>query len=119
MPLRRTADRARYWTVLLLLLVAHFVVRPRLGDPRYAPDFLLIALLFFAFGTRPGLAALAGFAVGILTDALAPTAFGAAALATTLVGFGASWIRALFVTDNILINALFVLGAAWLRAVVQ
>ncbi len=117
--MRRAADRARFWTVLLLLVGAHFVVRPRLGDPRYTPDFLLIALLFLAFRSRPGIGAVAGFVVGILTDALAPTAFGAAALATTLVGFGAGWIRGLFVTDNILINALFVFAAAWTRDVIQ
>ncbi|HEY2806338.1 MAG TPA: rod shape-determining protein MreD [Gemmatimonadales bacterium] len=117
--MRRAADRARFWTVLLLLVGAHFVVRPRLGDPRYAPDFLLIALLFLAFNSRPGVGAAAGFVVGILSDALAPTAFGAAALATTLVGFGAAWTRALFVTDNILVTSLFVFAAAWLRDVIQ
>jgi rod shape-determining protein MreD len=117
--MRRAADRARFWTVLLLLVAAHFALRPRLGDPRYAPDFLLIALLFLAIRSRPGIGAVAGFVVGILTDAVAPTAFGAAALATTLIGFGAGWIRSMFVTDNLLINALFVLTAAWLRDLIQ
>ena len=40
------------WAVLLLLVALHFYVRPRLGDPRFAPDFVLIALLFVAASTR-------------------------------------------------------------------
>ena len=117
--MRSTAVRARFWGVMLLLVLAHFAVRPRLGDPRFAPDFLLIAVLFLAIRTRPAAGAIAGFVVGILTDAVAPTAFGAAALATTVVGFGAGWIKALFVTDNLLINALFVFAATWLRDIIQ
>ena len=62
---------------------------------------------------------MAGFIVGLLTDAVAPTAFGAAALATTIIGFGSGWIRSMFVTDNLLINALFVFVAAWLRDLIQ
>jgi len=116
---RTAALRARFWGVLLLLVVLHFAVRPRLGDPRFAPDFLLIAVLFLAIRLRPGAGAVAGFVVGILTDALAPTAFGAAALATSVVGFGAGRVKALFVADNLLINALFVFGAAWLRDIIQ
>jgi rod shape-determining protein MreD len=117
--MRTTAVRARFWGVMLLLVLLHFAVRPRLGDPRLTPDFLLIAVLFLAIRFRPAAGAVAGFAVGVLTDAVAPTAFGAAALATTVVGFGAGWIKALFVTDNLLINALFVFTAAWLRDIIQ
>ena len=113
------SSNLRFGTVLVLLAVAQFALRPRLGDPRFAPDFLLIALLFLAIRTRPGVGAVAGFVAGVVSDAVAPTAFGAAALATTLIGFGAGWIRAMFVTDNLLINALFVFGAAWLRDIIQ
>jgi len=113
--MRSRGAQARFWLVMLLLVVAHYGLRPRLGDPRLAPDFLLIALLFFAIRVRPGAGAAAGFIVGLLQDAVAPTAFGASALATTVVGFGAGWIKAMFVADNLLINALFVFAAAWLR----
>ena len=111
--------RYRFWVIIALLVVAHFALRPRLGDPRFTPDFLLIAQLFLAIRKRPGVGAMAGFVVGLLTDAVAPTAFGAAALATTIVGFGSGWIRAMFVTDNLVINALFVFAAAWLRDLIQ
>jgi len=109
----------RFAVVMLLLAVAQYALRPRLGDPRFAPDFLLIALLFLALRTRPAVGAAAGFLLGLVTDALAPTAFGAAALATTLVGFGAGWVKALFVADNLLVNALFVFSAAWVRDILQ
>lgn len=115
----RRGDRFKFWAALLLLAVAQFALRPRLGDPRWAPDFLLIAVLFLALRTRPAAGAAAGFVVGLMTDAVAPTAFGAAALATTLVGFGAGWVKALFVADNLLVNVLFVFGASWLRDIIQ
>jgi rod shape-determining protein MreD len=110
---------ARFWGLLLLLVALHFALRPRLGDPRFAPDFVLIALLFFAVRMRPGAGAAAGFLVGLMTDAVAPTAFGSAALACAVVGYGAGWVRRLTFADNLLINALFVFAASWLRDVVQ
>lgn len=109
----------RFVFLLALLVVAQYTLRPRLGDARYAPDFLLIAVLFLALRTRPAVGAIAGFGVGLVSDAVAPTAFGAAALATTLVGFGAGWVKALFVADNLLVNGLFVFAAAWLRDIIQ
>lgn len=105
--------------MVLLLAAAQFALRPRLGDPRFAPDFILVALLFLAMRARPAVGAVAGFLVGLATDAVAPTAFGAAALAHTAVGYLAGWVRALFVADNVLVTALFVFGAAWLRDAIQ
>lgn len=115
----RRGDRFRFWGVIVLLVVLQFVLRPRLGSPRYAPDFVLVALLFFAMRSRPGFGAIAGFLVGLVSDATAPTAFGAAALAHTIVGYLAGWVRAVFVADNILVSALFVFAAAWLRDAIQ
>lgn len=113
------ANQARFWAVLLLLVVLHFWLRPLLGDPRFAPDLMLIALLFFAIRERPGYGAVAGFLVGLTTDAVAPTSFGAGALAGTLVGFLSGWVKAMFVADNVLITALFVFVAVWLRDAVE
>jgi rod shape-determining protein MreD len=111
--MRRLA--ARFWVIVAGLLLLHFVVRPRLGDPRFTPDFLFVALLFYAIRSRPGAGAVAGLLVGLAVDALAPTAFGAAALAHTVVGYLAGWLRAYVVADNAPITALFIAAAAWLR----
>jgi rod shape-determining protein MreD len=105
--------------VLALLTAAHFVLRPRLGDPRFAPDFLLIALLFFAIRVRPMAGTAAGFALGLVNDAVAPTAFGATALALTVVGYLAGWLKAIVFADNLLITALFVFSAAWIRDAIE
>jgi len=105
--------------VPFLLVVLHFWLRPRLGDPRVAPDLLLLALLVLAMRVRPGVGAVAGFLVGLCVDAVAPTAFGAGALAGTVVGFAVGWVRTLFVADNVLVSALFILAGAWLRDLIQ
>ena len=57
---------------------------------------------------RPGVAAVAGFLIGLVADALTPEAFGAGALAMTLVGFTASRMKAGFFAENIGLNAVFV-----------
>ncbi|MBA3498191.1 MAG: rod shape-determining protein MreD [Gemmatimonadales bacterium] len=109
------ANRIQLGVVLLLLVVLHFYVRPRLWAPRASPDFLFVALMLFAMRSPPGAAALAGFAVGLIGDALTPARFGAAALAHTIVGYVGSWARAVFFADNLLVNAAFVAGGLWVR----
>jgi len=116
---RHAGAYLRMALLLSLLAALHFYLRPRLGDPRLAPDFILLGLLLLALRVRPGVGAVAGFLVGIVLDALAPTAFGAAALACTVVGFASGWVRTMFVADNALVTALFVLVAAWLRDAIQ
>jgi rod shape-determining protein MreD len=108
-------SRVQLLLVMLLLVVLQFYLRPRLWDARISPDFLLIALMLFAMRSSPGVAALAGFAVGLIADALTPARFGAGALAHTLVGYLAAWGRAVFFADNILVNAGFVAFGLWLR----
>jgi rod shape-determining protein MreD len=116
---RIAAPQVRVGLVLALLVAAHFVVRPRLGDPRFAPDFVLVALLFFAIRVRPMAGTIAGFLVGLVTDAVAPTAFGSAAIALTVVGYLSGWLKAVVFADNLLVNALFVFAAAWARDAIQ
>jgi len=101
--------------VIATLVLLHFYVRPRLFDTRVAPDFLLFALVIFAMRSGPGAGAVAGFLVGLATDALSPARFGAATLADTIVGYGAAWGRAVFFADNLLVNAGFVAVGLWLR----
>jgi rod shape-determining protein MreD len=99
----------------LLLFALHFYVRPRVFDGRAAPDFLLCALILIAARARPGWAAVAGFLVGLASDVLTPAAFGAGALAHTIVAYIAAWGRAVFFPDNLVVNAGLFAGGVWLR----
>lgn len=106
------------WLVLVVLVLLHFYVRPRLYSGPGTPDFLLIALVIFSLRSRPGPAALAGFLTGFATDVLVPVRIGAGALAHTLVGYGASWGRSVFFPDNLLVNGgMFGLGVLLRNAV--
>lgn len=108
-----SAGRAAWLAFVLALLVAlHFSLRPVLAW-RSSIDFLVIALLLIAVRARPGVAALAGFLLGLIADSLTPGAFGAGALAMTVVGFSASWLKAAFFADNILLNGIFVFLGKW------
>jgi rod shape-determining protein MreD len=109
------ANRLQLALVIAVLVLLHFYLRPRLWSARASPDFLLIALVFFAMRAGPGPGALAGFVVGVVNDALTPAAFGAGALAHTVVGYLAAWGRAVFFADNLLVNAAFVAVALWVR----
>jgi rod shape-determining protein MreD len=108
-------SRVQVFLVLLVLMVFHFYIRPRLGNARVSPDFLLIGLMLFAMRSGPGTGALAGFIVGIIEDTLTPARFGAGALAHTVVGYFAAWGRAVFFADNALVNAGFVAVGLWFR----
>jgi len=110
----RTA-RVHMAIIVAALVLLHFYVRPRLFDTRLAPDFLLFGLVVFAMRSGPGAGAVAGFLVGLATDALSPARFGAATLADTIVGYAAAWGRAVFFADNVLVNAGFVAVGLWLR----
>ncbi len=113
------AERGRLWAVLALLTLMHFAVRPRLGRPAIAPDFLLLALLLYSIRSRPGIAALAGFLIGLASDAVAPARVGAGALAHTVVGYLAAWGRAVFFPDNLFVNGVVIGVGVWLRNVIQ
>jgi len=116
---RLAAPRLRLAAVLVVLLAAHLWLRPMLFSARLAPDFVLVALLFFAIRSRPGAGAVAGFVVGLLTDAVGPTTFGAATFSLTIIGYGAGWLKALVFADNPLVTAVFVFAASWLRDVLE
>ncbi|HEX3159330.1 MAG TPA: rod shape-determining protein MreD [Gemmatimonadaceae bacterium] len=101
-------------TVLFVLLLAlHFSVRP-LFPARFAVNFLVIALLLAAVRLRPAGGAVVGFGLGLLVDSLAPGTFGAGMLVMTLLGFSASWLKAVFFADNIALNGFFIFAGTWL-----
>ena len=108
----RTMDLVRTVLAFAVLVVLHFTLRPLLGW-RAGPDFLVIALLLVSIRVRPGSAAVIGFVIGIVADTLALHAFGASALAMTVVGFVDSWLKAVFFADDISLNAFFFFLGKW------
>lgn len=112
-----TAIRQQYRLVAvsLLLVLLHFALGPWLGDRRIGPDLLLLALLVYAVRARPGPAAVAGFIVGLLADAMTVVAFGSNALAHTVVAYLAAWGKAVFFAENLLVNAGIFFAGTWLR----
>lgn len=94
------------------LVALHYFLRPLLGW-RVSMDFLVVAVLLVAVRVRPGVAAVIGCVLGLVGDSLAPSTFGAGALAMTLVGFGASWLKAVFFSDNVFLHAFFFFVGKW------
>jgi rod shape-determining protein MreD len=115
----RRTDRYRFVVLLAGLVVLQFSVRPRLGDDRMAPDFLLLALLIYTIRAQPGKSAAAGFVVGLLRDALTPASFGAGALAHTLVGYLSAWGKAVFFAENLFVNGCLFFAGTWVRNLVM
>src|SRR3954469_25440248 len=97
----------------VILIMLHYTVRPLLGW-RAPIDFMLIAALFGAVRMRPGVAATYGLILGLVSDSLAVSGFGAAALGMTIVAYTASWLKAVFFADNLALNAFFLFVGKWL-----
>lgn len=98
--------------IFVLLVVLHYSVRPLLGS-RVTMDFLVIAVLLLSVRMRPGAAAILGFFSGLVADSLTPLSFGAGALALAVLGYGASWLKAVFFADNVLLHAIFFFAGKW------
>ena len=73
---------------------------------------LRLALLLGAVGV---FAAIAGFVVGLLSDALTPVAFGSGMLAYSVVGYLAAWGKAVFFAENLAVSAGFFFAGTVLR----
>jgi rod shape-determining protein MreD len=101
----------------VILVLLHYTLRPLLGW-RAPMDFLLIALLLASIRVRPAIAALIGLAMGIVADSLTPESLGAAAVAMTIIGYLASWLKAVFFADNIALNAFFFFLGKWVFDVI-
>lgn len=98
--------------VFLLLLILHYAIRPLLGS-RISLDFMVVAVLLVAVNVRPGVAALIGFATGLIADSMTPLSFGAGALALSAVGSAASWLKSAVFGDNILLQVVFLAAGKW------
>jgi rod shape-determining protein MreD len=102
----------------VILVILHYTLRPLLAW-RASADFLIIALLLASVRVRPGVAAILGFALGLVSDSLALSSFGAGALAMTLIGFGWSRLKAVFFADHVLLNGFFLFLGKWAYEVVM
>ena len=103
----------RFLFAFALLVMLHYSLRPLLGW-RAEMDFLVIALLLAAVRVRPGVAAIIGFLLGLVADALTPGSYGASALAMSGIAFAASWLKAAFFADNLALNGFFLFLGKWL-----
>jgi rod shape-determining protein MreD len=108
---------ARAVATFVLLILLHYTLRPLLGW-RAPMDFMILALLLASIRVRPAVGALIGLALGIVSDSLTPEALGAGAIAMTIVGYLASWLKAVFFADNIALNAFFFFLGKWVFDVI-
>jgi rod shape-determining protein MreD len=106
----------RITIAIVILILLDFSVRPLLGW-RAEIDFRIIALLLAAVRLRPGSAAVVGCIMGLVFDSLTPHAFGAGALAMTVVAYLASWLKAVFFADNLALNGFFFFAGRWAFAI--
>ncbi len=105
-------DWIRLMVAVSILVVAHFVLRPLIGD-RIEIDFLVLALLLLSIRVRPGVGAVLGLLLGAASDAAAPAGFGSAMLALTIVGYVTSWLKAAFFAENAVLDGIVIFASAW------
>ncbi len=111
--------KLRVWVLVAGLFLLHFLLHVGLGLGPEAPDLLTVALLLAAREVQMGVAAGAGLLFGLLEDALSVLAFGANAVALTLLGSLGALTRDLFVGDSLLfLVSYFVLGK-WVRDLIH
>ncbi len=100
-----------------VLVVLHYTLRPLLGW-RAPIDFLVIAVLLASVRVRPGVAAFIGLLTGLVADSFTPSALGAGALGMTAVAAAASWLKAVFFADNVVLHGFFFFVGKWVFDVI-
>jgi len=108
----------RIWGTVFLLVTLHFILHTGLGMGASAPDLLIVALLILAREVPVGAGAGAGFVLGLLEDAFSALAFGANAIALTVVGALAARTRDLFVGDSKFFLPSYFFGGTLVRELV-
>jgi rod shape-determining protein MreD len=111
-----TGSTVRLAIAFLILVLLHFSLRPLLGW-RAEIDFLVIAVLLVSVRVRPGVAAVLGCLVGLMSDSLTPDAFGAGGFAMSLIAFAASYLKAAFFADNLALNGFLFFAGRWAYAI--
>lgn len=104
-----------FWVFIGALVVVHFGLHLSLGIESMAPDLLTIAVLLAAREVASGPAAGIGFALGLLEDAVSLGAFGASAVAQTIVGYVGAISRDLFVGDSAMFLGIYLFLGAWIQ----
>lgn len=110
-----TARARRTWILVVALVFLHFLLHVGLGYGRGAPDLLTIALLLAAREVGLGSAAAIGLFFGLLEDALSVLAFGANAVAMTVIAVLGALTRDLFVGDSRLFAVSYFFVGKWMR----
>jgi rod shape-determining protein MreD len=108
-----------FWTVALSFPILHFLMQVGFGWGHWAPDLLSVGLLLVARQVRTGTAAGLGFMFGVLEDAFSVLAFGANAMAMTVVGILGARSRDLFVGESLLFVSMYLMLGTWLRGAIH
>lgn len=104
-----------FWLFLVAVVALHFLLHLTFGVGDWAPDLLTLAVLLAARQLDGGMAAGVGFALGLLEDAVSLGAFGAAAIAQTVVGYVGARSRDLFVGESLFFLTVYFFLGAWLQ----
>lgn len=107
-----------FWTLIAILVLLFFGAHLALGLGWEVPDVLTVAVLLAARRLSAPAAAAFGLAAGILRDSLSLVAFGADAVALTLVAFAGSRSRDLFVGESLQFVGVYLFVGKWLHDVV-
>ncbi len=111
--------RWNFWVVVGLLPVFHFLLHVGFGAAGWAPDLLAVALLLAARELAMGTSAAVGCSLGLLEDAFSALAFGANAVALTLVGILGARSRDLFMGDSMVFFVFYIAAGKWLKDLVH
>lgn len=112
------AARSRAYTVLVVvLLLAHFALRPLLIGWTGAPDLLTGALLLGVLRLRAGYAAALGFVLGLLEAAMALKGMGAMMLVYTVLAYVGARSRDLIFAEARVFVPLYLFVGVWLTQV--
>ena len=103
------------WATVVGLAFLHFLLHLGMGLDDVAPDLLTVALLLAAREVGMGSAAGIGFAFGLLLDAFSLLAFGANAVAMTVVGAAGARTRDWFVGDSFFFVVSYLFLGKWVK----
>lgn len=102
-----------YWIFIALLVLTYFTLHLGLGLAAEVPDLLTVAVLLGARRLGGAGAAALGLALGLLRDSLSLVAFGADAIALTIIGYVGARSRDFFIGDSLLFVAVYLFVGQW------